>query len=955
MTDYSQMVAALTADYRNVYVVDLALDHGEIVKLEGWDLDAASDAPEYLRYSCNMDAYVSTRVYGPDRETFRQTLSLSALAEAFSGDRKRLELSYRVLENNKIHHYNVQYTRISKPGEPVKLVVGFRNVDSVAALQKQTRDEGLRRAYAAVSQIYLAMHRVNVRRGTYETIRTTDAIRAFEIEGSNDFAQNFERVIKGLAEEDSYSNAMEFLDLSTLPARLAGGNHISTQFTGRVAGQCKLHFIQEDTDENGNPLHVIFAVELVDEDKLASVFDVLARNFQNVFWIDLEQGMAKVLKLDGYITKGLDRNDHQFFPYPAVLKQYVDDRVHPDDQKALYDAVCIERLREAFCEQGKEELVGNYHILVDGEVHNFQYNYYKMEDGNFVVCGFQNIDAIIEESMARDREEREKEAQYKAQLEEQLHISENLSRNFRNVYVANINAGTAKILKLGDGYDLDVVRKLQGKVFPYDAVLDQWVAQRVHPDDRQRVRGALNTKAVREGLSRQEELTGVYRAIENGMTRNYQYSVSRIDDEGNILIGFQIIDAMIEEHLAEERNQREREEAYQRELIAARDEADRANRAKTDFLLRMSHDIRTPLNGIIGMLEIADRYPDDLQRQTDCREKVRESSNTLLELINEVLDMSKLESGEITLEHVPFSLADVSQEIYGVVKGQADELGVELVDAGCGTGHVNVLGSPTHVKRLMMNFISNAIKYNKPHGKVYVSSSEKSVENGVATFEFVCRDTGIGMSEEFQKRLFEPFAQEQASPRTKYPGTGLGMSIAKSIIDKMGGSVTFESVQGEGTTFTVLIPLEIDESVRTAQQTEGAEKDFSIDGLNVLVVEDNDLNLEIAQFLLEEEGAKVVAARDGQQAVDAFAASEVGHFDAVLMDVMMPVMGGYEATRTIRALDRADAGTVPIIAMTANAFAEDKIHAREAGMNEHVSKPLDIKLLVETIARLSAR
>ena len=955
MVDRSDMLAALTADYCNVYIVDLARDLGQIVKLEGWDIDVAHDAPERLCYSKNLAAYVATRVFEADRETFTRTLSNDALAKAFSGDRKRLELSYRVLEDGEIHHYNVQYTRISEPGEPLKLVVAFRNVDSIAAAQKKMRDEGRRSAYAALSQIYLAMFRVNLRLGTYEAIKETDAIRQFETGDPGSFADNALSIIKGLAEEASFDNAMEFVDLSTLGERMDGRDHISTLFTGRIAGQCKLHFIREDSFEDGCPHHAIFAVELADEDKLVPVFDVLARNFQNVFWIDLAGGMAKVLKLDGYITKGLDRNDHQYFPYPAVLRQYTNDRVHPDEQQAFYDAVCIERLREAFGAEGKTELVGNYHILVDGETHNFQYNYAKMTDEDFVVCGFQNIDAIVEEATARDRAEREKEALYKAQLEEQLHISENLSRNYRNVYVANIETGTAKILKLGDGYDLEVVRKLQGQVFPYDAVLDQWVAQRVHPDDRQRVRGALNTQAVREGLSRQEELTGVYRAIEHGRLRNYQYSVSKIDDEGNILIGFQVIDAIIEEHLAEEKKQREREEAYQRELIAARDEADRANSAKTDFLLRMSHDIRTPLNGIIGMLEIADRFPDDLDKQTDCREKVRESSKTLLELINEVLDMSKLESGEIVLERVPLNMAEVSREVYNAVRGQAEERGVQIVQEGCEAQKARVLGSPTHVKRLLMNIVSNAIKYNKQNGKVYLSCRESEAKDGVVTFEFVCRDTGIGMSEEFQKRIFEPFAQELQSPRTTYAGTGLGMSIAKSIVDKMGGSISFTSVQGEGTTFTVLMPFDVDESaeaeVAAVDEAEGA----SIEGLNILVVEDNDLNLEIAQFLLEEEGAKVVAARDGQEAVDAFAASEPGHFDAVLMDVMMPVMGGYEATRTIRALDRDDAATVPIIAMTANAFAEDKIHAREAGMNEHVSKPLDIELLVSTIARLAAR
>ena len=955
MVDRSDMLAALTADYCNVYIVDLARDLGQIVKLEGWDIDSAPDAPERLCYSKNLATYVASRVFEPDREAFEQTLSKDALIKAFSGDRKRLELNYRVLEDGEVHHYNVQYSRISAPGEPLKLVAAFRNVDSIAGAQKKMRDEGRLSAYAAVAQIYLAMFRVNLRLGTYEAIKETDAIRRFESGEAGNFADNALSIIRGLAEEASFDNAMEFVDLSTLGERMDGRDHISTQFTGRIAGQCKLHFIREDSFEGGRPHHAIFAVELADEDKLVSVFDVLARNFQNVFWIDLAEGNAKILKLDGYITKGLDRNDHQYFPYPAVLKQYVNDRVHPDERQTFYDTVCLERLREAFGAEGKTELVGNYHVLVDGEVHTFQYNYARMEDADFAVCGFQNIDAIIEESMARERAEREKEAAYKAQLEEQLHISENLSRNYRNVYVANIRTGTAKILKLGDGYDLEVVRKLQGQTFPYDAVLDQWVAQRVHPDDKKRVRGALNTEAVREGLSRQEELTGVYRAIENGQLRNYQYSVSKIDDEGNILIGFQIIDAIIEEHLAEEKKQREREEAYQRELIAARDEADRANSAKTDFLLRMSHDVRTPLNGIMGMLEIADRFPDDLEKQAECRTKIEDSSKILLELINEVLDMSKLESGEIVLERVPFSLVDISLEVSGVIAKQAEERSIEIVQENCKAPDHMLVGSPTHFKRLMMNILSNAIKYNVDHGKVYVTCRELSCENGVSTVQFKCRDTGIGMSPEFQKRIFEPFAQEERSPRSKYSGTGLGMPIAKSIVEKMGGTITFESEQGVGTTFDVRIPFGVEEAADSASTEEVAAEDSSITGMRILLVEDNDLNMEIAKFLLEEEGAVVAQAWNGEEAVKTFEQSEPGAIDAVLMDVMMPVLDGYGAARAIRALDRPDAATVPIIAMTANAFAEDRIAAKEAGMDDHIAKPIDIKNVVQTLLGLVGR
>ena len=811
--------------------------------------------------------------------------------------------------------------------------------------------KGMNSAYAAIAQIYLAMFRVNVKNDTYYAIKNTDAIRQFEDPESVRFTENLRRVVRGLATEDSYENAMEFLDLSTLPARMKTSPHLTTSFTGKVAGKCELHFLKESEDAEGNPSHVIFAVEVTEDDVYDSVLDVLARKFQNVFWIDLAKGEAKILKLDGYITQGLDRNDHQYFPYPVVLSNYVNDRVHPDDRETLAAALCVEHLREVFA--SRQEYVGNYRVLVDGEVHNYQYDYYKMLSGDYCVCGFQNIDAIIEETVARERTEREKETAYKKKLEEQVALLNNLTRSFRNVYVANVVKGTARILKLGEDYDAEVVTQMVGKTFPYEAVLSQWIDQRVVPEDRARMRKALSTETVREALKTQEEYVGSYRSYDLNHICNYQFSVSKVDEAGNVLLGFQIVDSIIEEHLAEERRQREKEEAFQRQLIAAKDEANRANEAKTEFLLRMSHDIRTPLNGIIGMLDIAERFPDDLERQTDCREKIRESSKILLELINEVLDMSKLESGEIVLEHVPFDIREVSRDVYYSIYKQAEERDVAIVEECCETPHPWLLGSPTHLKRLMMNIISNAIKYNKEHGKVFVTCREVSCEGGVASIQLKFQDTGIGMSEEFQKHLFEPFAQENAGSRSKYPGTGLGMSIAKSIVEKMGGTIEFESVKGEGTTFDIHVPLEVTEAPAGTEAVEVAAE-ASICGMNVLLVEDNDLNMEIANFVLCEAGANVAQAMNGAEAVEAFEHSELGHFDAILMDVMMPVMDGYAATRTIRGLARADAKSVPIIAMTANAFAEDKIAAREAGMNEHVSKPLDTELLVQTIARLVA-
>ncbi len=403
---------------------------------------------------------------------------------------------------------------------------------------------------------------------------------------------------------------------------------------------------------------------------------------------------------------------------------------------------------------------------------------------------------------------------------------------------------------------------------------------------------------------------------------------------------------------AHRKQEQEKDEKYKAELLIAAKKAEAANEAKTEFLQRMSHDIRTPINGICGMVNMAEHYADDMEKQTECRTKIKEASNLLLELVNEVLDMSKLESGEIVLEEIPFNLRKISREVFVVIEQMAAEQNIRITWEKKEIIHRDFIGSPGYVKRVMMNILSNAVKYNRENGHIYISCVEiPSEQPEMTTMEFVCRDTGIGMTEDFQKYVFEPFAQEHTGSRTKFAGTGLGMSIAKNLIEKMGGTITCESEEGAGTTFMIRVPFRIDTD-RDSKAESGEKAEASIRGLHILLAEDNELNMDIAEFLLQNEGAEVTKAWNGQEAVALFRESESGEFDVILMDIMMPVMNGYEATKMIRSLDREDAKKIPIIAMTANAFTEDRIRVKETGMDEHVAKPVDVGLLIKVIHSL---
>jgi len=394
-----------------------------------------------------------------------------------------------------------------------------------------------------------------------------------------------------------------------------------------------------------------------------------------------------------------------------------------------------------------------------------------------------------------------------------------------------------------------------------------------------------------------------------------------------------------------QRKEMRQQEALEKAAVAA----DAANRAKSTFLFNMSHDIRTPLNGIIGLLEIDEKHFDDPDLLRANHGKMKISAEHLLSLINDILQMSKLEDGTVALAHEPLDLRVVSREVGAIIGERTAEAGITLELDPQEAPTPYVYGSKLHLRQIFLNIYSNCVKYNKPGGSIRTTLECLELTQSTVTYRWTIADTGIGMSEEFVKRVFEPFVQERHDARSVYQGTGLGMSIVKSLIDKMGGTITVTSQEGVGSTFVITIPFEI--APESAFQPVVSAKEASIRGLHLLLAEDNELNAEIAQTLLSDEGAQVSWARNGQEAVDRFRESAPGTFNAILMDVMMPVMDGLTATRAIRALERPDGKTVPIIAMTANAFQEDAEKCYEAGMNAHVAKPLDIPKLVATIAR----
>ncbi len=1207
MIDYSEVAKALAADYLNVYVVEPEKDYAYIAELKGYVIEDIQKFANGFCYSQYLNTYVGARVCKEDKEEFLRLVMPEGLISVFADGKERFELNYRVDINGVLHHFSGLYIRISKKDEPLRLVAGFRNIDDIVSMQEKKEKEGLTKAYDAISDIFLSMHRVNVRKNTYSTIKTTQFIMKYSIPGSNDFKENVNSIIKGLATESSIISALEFLDLSTLDERMKDKKHISTDFEGRIAGICRLHFIKESTDSSGRLHHVIFAVEVSEGNKYQSVFSALLSDYRNVYVANLDDGTAKILKVsEDYDFDVVAKLRHKVFPLDSLIKTWIHTRVHPDDQEKLLKTLNLESIRKELSTQ--KEAVGNYRSMDNGKYHRYQYTLKKIDD-HTIIAGFRIIDAIFEEH----QKEREKEEAYHREIEnsykklEEMHdilvssgmgtwritlldgkpgsmeadsfmkellgikdknltpeetydawfsnivpsavpsVLESVSQmekglNAENTYLWKHPSlgeryvrcgGTATKIEggyvlRGYHYDVDKIVRDQkeqelalghalalekqhlevisalatiyttifradiytheyevinsvermGKVATrtgnFDDVKEDIINAFIADEMKDKMREFLNLDTLGERLRNVNTIATEYKDPQ-GKWFQARFIVKARDGNNDVHKVLYVARDCTKEKEAELKQ----EAALKDALMAAR----HASRAKTTFLNNMSHDIRTPMNAIIGFTALAQTHIDNAEQIQDYLSKIHTSSTHLLSLINEILDMSRIESGTVKLEenvvHLPDVLHDLRTMIQGQVAAKQQNLYIDTLDVT----NEDIITDKLRLNQILLNIVSNAIKYTNIGGNIFIRVKEKPCTiKDHATYEFTIKDNGIGMSKEFLGTIFEAFTRERSTTVSGIQGTGLGMSITKNIVDMMNGTITVDSELGKGSEFVVTLDfrladkavtyspipelvnaraLVVDDDINTCQSvskmlreigmrpdwsTSGKEaiirameadeikdeyKAYVIDylmpdmngietvrqirkvigdeapiivltaydwsefeeeakaagvtafvskpifmselrnvltkpgeetikskpvptkydfaGKRVLLVEDNELNREIAMAILKDAGMEVDIACDGTEAVDAIYKSEEDRYDAVLMDIQMPKMDGYTATREIRTLKNNRKANVPIVAMTANAFDEDRQKAFEAGMNGHIAKPIDITTIATTL------
>lgn len=501
-----------------------------------------------------------------------------------------------------------------------------------------------------------------------------------------------------------------------------------------------------------------------------------------------------------------------------------------------------------------------------------------------------------------------------------------LAKEYSEIVYIDENKGKYRRIKSAES-----VNELRGSVAELNEKLKRHM-KIIHPDDHafEEVFERINSLSVIE-LDRGGDYRATYRARLGGEYVWLQFRAifggNMNLDTGHIVMTFRRVDREVQ-----------RELDANRILTESLARAEQAGRIKNQFLSRMSHDLRTPLNGIMGLVEIMKKNAQNPAKILECSRKIQTSCQHLLSLVNDVLDMSNLERGRGELEEVPFDISTLIENEAEFIRAQVEKAGLVYRTSLETFHHCNVIGSPDHIRQIFSHILNNAILYNRPGGEVHVCGREVSDSDRLAVFEFAFEDTGFGMSKEFVKRIFEPFEQERNDARTIYAGTGLGMAIVKKMVDQMNGDIVVESTEGVGTKISVTLPFKVC-SMEEELEEEAQETDLT--GKRALLVEDNELNMEIAQFILENLGFEVYGAENGQIAVELFEESNPGFYDMVFMDLMMPVMDGYEATRQIRAMDRKDAKAVPIIAVSANVMDEDIRKSKMAGMNEHLAKPIE--------------
>ena len=929
----------LSIDYTSVYYCDLLKDLILPVK-QGNDMNAV--ITEQQSFSFHVRYYFEHFVVRESAPDFMEKLSLDYLME-YLGQHERFTYCFRCHPNPAGQkHFEVQIVRL-KNISGFKVVMGYRYIDDIIKEQERQKAELEDALEAAslngeiidsISKLYWLIYRMNLETGTYEEVSAGNEMH--KLTGKHGKTEEaFRYVIHSIVDGEHQEMMKEFLDTSTLADRLKDTKSIAVEYRAQRGSWHLARFIVKKRNSSGKVTNVLYAVRQIDKEKQVEIAykQELMKKNRILSGLSRDYTTAFVLNLDTdeYEFVFNQETNHaqkreEFRTFSSYVDAYASAFALPGFQDVMRRELDSNMIKKHF------ETEDEYHFSFETSPNAaglscFQAHIVKEyeEDSHYALLGFRSIDEIVQkERFYKDALQKANQA-----LQHQLDM------------ITSALPGGMKISNDDPEYSFKYVSEHFAQMLGYDTPEELMeasggtIADLAHPDDlEQGIAQAL------EQYSKADHYEITYRMkCKNG---SWKY----IEDRGHKI---RKPDGVIEHwNLILDKNE------LVEKTIALESEK-KANQSKSDFLSRMSHDMRTPLNGIIGLMDICMKHPEDRTLVDSSRLKARVAADHLLSLINDTLELSKLENEKTKLAKEDFYLPELLHEVETIAQMRADEecITIHFMDDPYSIPYPNLVGSALHVKQIFLNLITNSIKYNRKNGSVDCCLKEELGYDGRVLVDVTIKDTGIGMSEDFLKNIFQPFVQADQGARSQYKGTGLGMAIVKELIDRMGGTIQIDSVENQGTSIHVVIPFEIAEEPVAVQEISELPKE-KLSGCRILLAEDNELNREIAVFLLKDEGISVTEAEDGQQALECYLKMPEGYYDAVLMDIMMPAMDGYQATRAIRGSGKKDAETIPIIAMTANAFAEDKRKTMEAGMDAHLSKPLNVPELMETIRKFCA-
>lgn len=663
------------------------------------------------------------------------------------------------------------------------------------------------------------------------------------------------------------------------------------------------------------------------------LLEALCVDYTSVHYCNLTMDTIQTMKSEAYasVKKNLEstKREEELYSYSNRIQFYYDHYIEKESAPDFVERLRAENLMQEL--SGKERVVFHFRAKENrtGQQHfEVQVARVPSAEGFEVVMGYRYIDDIIE---AQERQQAKlQKALEKVQLNNEIISS--ISTIYQNIYRMDLEKEIYEEVSAGDEY-----HQLTGKRGNIEEMFERLRKHVIAEEHLEAVKKFQDIKTLPERLAKKETISIECKST-NGKWYLARFIVKKRNEMNKVTHVLYLV--------IEIDDQKQQELEYQAKLQATAEEAKRANMAKTEFLRRMSHDIRTPINGIRGMLQVSEYFPSDTEKLSEYRKKMWDSSEYLLNLVNSVLDMNKLESGNITLQEAPFDFRDVLRDLDNLIGTQAAQKKITLLYGNHEVTHNYLIGCALYVRQIFMNIGNNAVKYTDAGGTIEVSCVEKPIDEDTSHFCFSVKDTGVGMSEAFQEHIYEAFSQEGDSMNADQVGSGLGMSICKQLVELMGGKISFQSEQGIGTTFYVELPLKINHNV---VHQEKDETQRNLNGKKILLVEDNELNAEITKSILEQAGMIVDTVENGKEAVERFYNTEEGTYALILMDIMMPVMNGYEAAKAIRQAERPDGKTIPIIALSANAFHDDVKESIEAGMNRHLEKPIDEKKLLLAI------